>query len=120
MRRGARIAGRLAFVSSGAVLLVLAPSACGSGPSLNRAVEDHLRKAPPDGTVVGATENVKSVRCFSTDLNYQHHAVYSCDATYTSGDTTDICVARIKGEIVTNRDNPRLPCIAHSEPVPPG
>jgi hypothetical protein len=110
---------RLAL-ASGAVLLALAPSACGSGPSLNKAVEDHLRTAPPDKTVVGAREHVKSVRCFSTDLKYQHRSVYSCDVTYTSGNATDVCVARIKGEIVTTRENAGLPCIAHSEPLPPG
>jgi hypothetical protein len=112
------VRARLGVLAGGAVALALGGSACG-GHSFEGAVKDHLRNAPPAGTFVRHIGQVKSVHCFPTDLAYRAARVYSCDVTYSSGDLTDICAAKIDGEIVTQRDDRALPCIAHSQPGPP-
>ena len=111
------VRARLGLLAGGAVALALSGSACG-GRSFESAVKDHLRNAPPDTTSVPNLGRVKSVQCFLTDLAYQGAPVYSCDVTYSSGALTDICAAKIDGEIVTQRDDRALPCIAHSQPAP--
>jgi len=109
---------RLGVLAVSAVALALSSSACG-GRSFENDVKDHLRNAEPDATSVRNIGRVQSVQCFSTDRAYRGARVYSCDVTYSSGDLTDICAAKIDGEIVTQRDDRALPCIAHSQPSPP-
>jgi len=106
---------RLAL-AGGAVVLALGGSACGE-PSFESELDNHLRDAPPERSV-RTLGQVKSVHCFPTGLTYRDARVSSCDVTYSSGDLTDICAARIDGEIVTQRDDRALPCIAHSQPAP--
>lgn len=111
------VRARIGVLAGGAVALALTGSACG-GRSFESAVKDDLRNGPPDTTSTHNSGQVKSVKCYATDLTYRGVRVYSCDVTYSSGDLTDVCAAKIDGEIVTQRDDRALPCIAHSQPAP--
>ena len=104
------VSGLRSPVAGGALLLVVAASACGQTKSLDAQVRDRLRSTPPDKTQVKRIGKVESVHCFSTGLVYRRAKVYSCEATHSSGALTEICVAKIGGKLVTRDDDLRMPC----------
>jgi hypothetical protein len=96
---------------------MLCASACG-GQSFEGALKSHLQKSPPDTSQVRDLGGVRSVRCYPAGLPYRGSHVYSCDVTYANGDSTELCAARVDGQIVTQQDDRTMPCTAHPLPAP--
>jgi hypothetical protein len=97
-------------IAGGALLLVAGASACGQTKSLDTEVRDRLRDTPADKTEVRRIGKVETVHCFSTGLVYRGANVYSCEARHSSGTLTEICVAKVDGNLVTRDEDRRMPC----------
>lgn len=95
---------RLCVALIGAALLA---GGCGGSGSIDDSVRSQLNERGQDTSIIPDPGPVVRAKCQQQkDLRYRDSPVFACDIFYESGNESEVCAAKVNGEVVLQADAP--------------
>jgi hypothetical protein len=88
--------------------------------NVEAALAAYLRQAPADVSDVDQDGRVTRVSCSRTGERYRDGDVFDCTIFHASQTAVEWCVAMVDSDLVTQNEDPAVPCTGHSGPAMEG